>query len=64
MNTAAAVYTSFFGNKNIALAVGVVMCIILLGKYFGPKTVSKVMAESLSQAGPAAEAGTAVRTGQ
>lgn len=44
--------TSFFGNKNIALAVGVVMCIILLGKYFGPKTVSKVMAESLSQAGP------------
>lgn len=44
--------TKFLGNKNIALAVGVVMCIILLGKYFGKKTISKVMSDSLSQAGP------------
>lgn len=44
--------TEFLGNKNIALAFGVLLCIVLLGKYFGKKEVSKVMSDSLSAAGP------------
>ncbi len=44
--------TNFLGNKNIALAFGVLLCIVLLGKYFGKNEVSKVMSDSLSAAGP------------
>lgn len=43
--------TSFIGDSNIALALGVVACIILLGKKLGKDKVLKTMDAALSEAG-------------
>jgi len=43
---------SFIGDSNIALAAGVVACIILLGKRLGKETVLKSMDKALKEAGP------------
>lgn len=43
--------TSFIGDSNIALAIGVVACIILLGKKLGKDKVLKTMDSALSESG-------------
>lgn len=43
---------SFIGDSNVALAAGVLACIILLGKRLGKETVLKAMDKSLKEAGP------------
>ncbi|MCR1899051.1 GntP family permease [Irregularibacter muris] len=42
---------SFIGDSNIALAIGVVACILLLGKRIGKENVLKTMDGALSEAG-------------
>lgn len=42
---------TFFGDKNIALALGIVTCAILLGKNLGNSEMSKVISDSLQAAG-------------
>ncbi len=42
---------SFIGDSNIALAIGVIACVVLLGKRLGKEKVLKVMDRSLSEAG-------------
>jgi len=44
-------FATFIGDSNIALALGVIACIVLLGKYMGKEKVLKVMDESLKEAG-------------
>lgn len=44
--------TNFIGDPNIALAIGVLFAITLLGKRLGSKTVLKIMDTSLNDAGP------------
>ena len=43
--------TSFIGDSNVALAIGVISCIVLLGKRLGKEKVLKVMEGSLSESG-------------
>lgn len=43
--------TSFIGDSNIALALGVVACIIFLGKKIGKEGVMKTMDSALSESG-------------
>lgn len=43
--------TSFIGDSNIALALGVVACIIFLGKKIGKEGVLKTMDSALSESG-------------
>lgn len=44
--------TSFIGDSNIAMAIGAVMAIILLGKRMGGKKILSVMDATLKDAGP------------
>lgn len=44
--------TSFVGDSNIALAIGALLAIALLGKRLGGKMVMKVMDNTLKDAGP------------
>ncbi|HBR29271.1 MAG TPA: GntT protein [Firmicutes bacterium] len=44
--------TSFIGDPNIALAIGALLAIALLGKRLGSKKVMKIMDASLKDAGP------------
>lgn len=44
--------TSFIGDSNIALAVGALLAVILLGKRMGKETVLKVIDNTLKDAGP------------
>lgn len=44
--------TSFIGNANIALAIGTVLAVIILGKRIGKKAVLEIMDKSLKDAGP------------
>ena len=44
--------TSFIGDSNIALAIGALLAIALLGKRLGKKVVMKVMDNTLKDAGP------------
>ena len=44
--------TSFIGDSNIAMAIGAVMAIILLGKRMGGKKILSVMDATLKEAGP------------
>jgi GntP family gluconate:H+ symporter len=44
-------FASFIGDSNIALAIGVIACLILLGKRLGKENLLKVMDGSLSEAG-------------
>jgi GntP family gluconate:H+ symporter len=43
--------TSFIGDSNIALALGVIACIIFLGKRIGKENVLKTMDTALSESG-------------
>lgn len=45
-------FTSFVGDSNIALAIGAVLAIILLGKRLGGKKVLEIMDSTLKDAGP------------
>lgn len=44
--------SGFIGDANVALAIGVVLSIILLGRRLGGKAVLKIMDDSLKDAGP------------
>ena len=44
--------TSFIGDANVALALGCLLAVILLGKRMGKDTVMKVIDKSLKEAGP------------
>ena len=44
--------TNFIGDPNIALAIGVLFAIALLGKRLGSKTIIKIMDTTLKDAGP------------
>ena len=44
--------TSFVGDSNIAMAIGAVLAIILLGKRMGTKKILSVMDSTLKDAGP------------
>ena len=44
--------TSFVGDSNIAMAIGAVLAIILLGKRMGAKKILSVMDSTLKDAGP------------
>ena len=44
--------SGFIGDANAALAIGVVLSIILLGRRLGGKAVLKIMDDSLKDAGP------------
>lgn len=44
--------TAFIGDSNIALAIGAVLAIILLGKRLGGKKVLEIMDSTLKDAGP------------
>lgn len=45
-------FASFVGDSNIALAIGAVLAIILLGKRLGGKKVLEIMDSTLKDAGP------------
>lgn len=44
--------TAFLGDKNIALIIGVILCIVLLRTTLDEKDIGGVLTESLSTAGP------------
>lgn len=44
-------FAAFIGDSNIALAIGVIACLVLLGKRLGKEKLLKVMDGSLSESG-------------